>query len=165
MKNNKNLSPFTSHLSPSRGFTLIELLVVIVIISILGSMSAVFYSRFLTQSNVSSVQDKLLGSFRKAQMYAMMSRQAGDWGVHYESSTNKIILFQGSTYGSRNTAFDESTNVASSINFGTFTDVTFSRITGLPKNGIPSNTPTITITGPNNTNKTIIINSQGVASR
>ncbi len=144
----------------NRGFTLIELLLVVIIVLTLGAMSAVFYSRFLTQNNVATIQDKFLGSLRKAQMYSMMSRKSNTlpWGVHYES--NQITLFQGTSYGTRTTALDEKFTVANSIIISGVTDVIFARTTG-----IPSASGTITITGPNSTSKTITLNSQGVASR
>lgn len=141
-----------------KGFTFIELLVVVSIVLTLSVMSSVFYSRFLTQNNVSNVQDQLLSSLRKAQIYAMMERRGGDWGVHYGS--NKIVVFQGSTYAGRNAALDEFFDLAGTITITGFIDIIFTRITGLP-----SSSGIITISGPNNTTKQVIVNSEGVASR
>lgn len=135
----------------SSGVTIIELLIVIFLISTIGLLSASFYSRFLTQNAVENTQNQLVSSFRKAQVYSMMGKQNGTWGVRYGS--NKITL-----YLSGNTAFDENYDVNSNITVTDF-DITFAKITGLP-----SSSPTITISSGGNS-KTIDINSQGVVSR
>jgi prepilin-type N-terminal cleavage/methylation domain-containing protein len=139
------------------GFTLIELLLVISIIIIIGTFSVVFFSRFLTQNAVANTQDQIIGELRKAQLYAIEGKQNGSWGVSFGS--NKITLFQGNSYATRNTAFDETFSVNSNISIAGFTEVDFAKATGLP-----STTGTYTITG-NDTSKQFSINSQGVISR
>lgn len=138
----------------NRGVTIIELLLVVVIISTLGIFSASFYARFLTQNEVGNTVDRLIGSFRKAQVYSMMGKQNGVWGVRHTESPKKITL-----YLSGNSGFDETFSVNSNITISGFTDITFARITGLP-----SITANITISG-GNSSKTIILSSQGVVSR
>lgn len=139
------------------GFTIIELLLVISIITIVGIMSVVFFSRFLTQNAVSNAQDQLIGEIRKAQLYAMMGKQNGNWGVRFGSNT--ITLFQGNSFATRTPAFDEKFSENANISISGFTEVIFTKITGLP-----STTGTYTITG-NNTSKQVVINAQGVVSR
>ena len=141
----------------NRGITIIELLLVVAIISTLGVMSISFYARFLTQNEVGNTVDRLIGSFRKAQVYSMMGKQNGTWGVRYTTSPKKITL-----YLVGNSAFDESYDVNDNITVSGFTDITFARITGLPSGG--SFPLTITISG-GNSSKIIDLNSQGVASR
>ncbi len=139
------------------GFTIIELLLVIAIIISIGTFSVVFFSRFLTQNAVANVQDQFLGEARKAQIYAMMGRQNGNWGVRFGSNT--LTLFQGNSYATRNAAFDETFRVNSNISIAGFTEVVFTKVTGLP-----STTGTYSITS-NDTSKQFVINSQGVVSR
>jgi len=141
----------------SEGFTLIELLLVISIVLIIGTFSVIFFSRFLTQNAVSNTQDQLIGQLRKAQVYAMMGRRNGNWGVRFGSNT--ITLFQGNSYAGRNTAFDETFSQNANISISGFTEIVFTKTTGLP-----NTTGTYTIIG-NDTSKQIIVNSQGVASR
>lgn len=136
-----------------KGVTLIELLLVVVIVSTITILSAPFYSRFLTQNAVGNTVDQLVASLRKAQIYSMMGKQNNTWGVKYSAATKKITL-----YLSGSSAFDEIYSVNNNITVADF-DITFAKITGLP-----STSPTITITG-NNNSKTITINSQGVVSR
>jgi Tfp pilus assembly protein FimT len=139
------------------GFTLIELLVIIVIISTIGTLSAVFFSRFLGQNAVINTQDELLGALRKAQIYSMMGKQNGGWGVAYIS--NKIILFKGDTYLTRNAAYDESISINSNISLSGFSEIDFAK-----KTGYPSTSGTYTIAGATSS-KQITINTFGVVSR
>jgi prepilin-type N-terminal cleavage/methylation domain-containing protein len=144
-------------LKSGTGFTLIELLLVVSIMLIMGTSSVVFFSRFLTQNAVANTQDRLVGQLRKAQIYAMMGKENGSWGVRFESNT--IVLFQGNSYAARNTAFDETFKENSSISISGFSEIIFSKTTG-----IPSVSGTYTITG-NDSSKQVIVNSQGVVSR
>jgi len=139
------------------GFTLIELLLVISIVLIIGTFSVVFFSRFLTQNAVTNTQDQLIGSLRKAQIYAMMGRQNSNWGVRF--GENIIALFSGNSYASRNTAFDETFSQNSNISISNFSEIVFTKVSGLP-----STTGTYTITG-NDSSKQVVVNSQGVISR
>ncbi len=140
-----------------KGFTIIELILVMALFLIIGTLSTAFYSRLYTQSTVTSVTDQLTQSFRKAQSYAMNSKQNGNWGVH--NGTSQMTLFQGNTYAGRNAVFDESFSVNGNITVTGFTDLIFSRLTGTP-----SATVIITIKGNDNT-KIMIINNQGIVSR
>jgi len=145
----------------NRGVTIIELLLVVAIMSTLGILSASFYARFLNQNEVGNTVDRFVGSFRKAQVYSMMGKQNSNWGVHYASNT--ITLYKGSSFGI-DTAFDEEFTVNSNVSVGGFTDLNFTKVTGIPGMGNPSTTATITISAENNS-KTITVNSQGVVSR
>jgi prepilin-type N-terminal cleavage/methylation domain-containing protein len=140
-----------------KGFTLIELLLVVALVGVLGYISIGFYSRFFTQNAVANTTDQLTSELRKAQIYSMMGKQNSSWGVH--KGTNQIILFQGSSYTGRNVAFDEIFSVNQNVSLTGLSDIIFSRMTGTP-----SASPTIVISGNNNT-KTVIVNSQGVVSR
>ncbi len=140
------------------GVTFIELILVVAIILTIGIMSTAFYSRFLTQNSVDNVTDQFAGQLRKAQIYTMMGKQSGGvWGVNY--SSNRITLFQGNSYATRNTALDETFTVNANITVSGITDVTFARLTG-----IPSSSPTITVAG-NNSQNILTVNSMGVVSR
>ena len=139
------------------GYTFIELLVVILLVLLLFSLSTPFYSRFVLQDAVDNTANQLAGSLRKAQMYSMTGKQNGSWGVHYDSFT--ITFFKGSSYATRNSAFDEKYSVNQNISISGFSDVVFSKVTGLP-----STTPTVTISG-GGSSKIISVNTQGIVNR
>lgn len=147
-----------------KGFTIIELLLVIAMISLISALSVSFYARFITQNAVANTQDQLVGDFRKAQIYAMEGKLYSNWGVNFVSST--IVLYQGSSYATRNSALDENFSVNSNISISAMSDVNYARMTGVPTNGGSAvTTLTITITGPNSTTKTVTMNSFGVVSK
>jgi prepilin-type N-terminal cleavage/methylation domain-containing protein len=145
------------HITFQRGFTFLELLIVVAIVGIVSLSSISFYSRFFTQNAVSNTVDQLTSEMRKAQSYAMSGKQNGDWGVRYAS--NQIILFQGSSYATRNAAFDEKFTTNTSVAVSGLSDIIFSRMTGTP-----SASPTITVSGAGSTS-TITVNAQGVVNR
>ena len=134
------------------GLTLIELLLVISIIMILGTFSSVFYSNLLSRNAVSNTAEQLVGQLRKAQIYTMEGKGNDSWGVRIEPS--QIVLFAGST-----SAFDEVFSVNQNISVTGFTQVLFSK-----PSGIPDSTPTITVSGNNNT-ETITVNSEGMINK
>lgn len=140
-----------------KGFTLIEIIVVTAIVLTLSVLSSVFYSRFFLQSSVAMTVDQVVGTLRKAQLNSLASKRADSWSVNY--SGNTLTLFKGTAFATRNPAFDETFKVGTNITISGLTTLSYARATGLP-----SVTPTITISGGGNL-KTISINSQGVVSR
>ncbi|GEM_PF-925088 len=138
------------------GFTLIELLLTVSIIITVSLVATPFYARFFNQNAIDNTADQIVHSLRKAQLYSMMGKQNGPWGVDYRPST--ITLFQGVAFNSRNQVLDEKYTVNSAVTVNNFT-VIFNKVTGLP-----SSTPTISIIQ-GTINKTISVTSQGVINR
>lgn len=139
-----------------RGITLIELLLVMAIVALIGLSSVAFYARFFTQNAVSNTVDQLTSQLHKAQIYAMAGKNESHWGVDYRSNT--ITLYRGNSYATRVIAVDEKFSVPSNITVTTF-DINF-----WPKDGTPSASATITISGGGNS-ETVTVNSQGVVNR
>ena len=139
------------------GFTFIELIFSVGLLFIIFGLTTGFYVRFFSQNAVENTQRQLVASLRKAQIYAMMGRQNSNWGVNI--SAQKITLFQGNAYASRNTIFDEIYALNNNITVAGFTEVVFARVTGLP-----SSTPLVTVSGVNEI-KTVTVNTQGVVSK
>ena len=145
-----NLQP--AYTNKRSGFSFIELLVVIAIVLVLGGISAVFYSRFLTQNAVANTVDQVVGEFRKAQIYAMMGKNNVSWAVSISGHTLTLLATNTS-------AFNETVTLNPSISLSGFSQITYTRMTG-----IPDISPTITISGAGTT-KVLTVNSQGVISR
>lgn len=140
-----------------KGFSFVELILVVALILILAGTTSAFYSNFLTRNAVANTTDQILGQLRKAQMYAMMGKSNGNWGVNFSSQT--ITLYEGSSYPG-NATF-ETISVNNNISVTGFSDINFSKISGKPSTPVPV---TITISG-NNESKTITVNELGVASK
>ncbi|MEI6326752.1 MAG: prepilin-type N-terminal cleavage/methylation domain-containing protein [Candidatus Roizmanbacteria bacterium] len=134
------------------GFTLIELILTMSIVLIIGSISGVFYSRFINQNAVSNISDQITEQMHKAQMYAMMGKNNSSWGV-------KLVGTSLTLFSSSSSAFDETFPVDPPVLVTGLTTVTFAKATGLPDSA-----PTINISGGGN-DKVLVINSQGVINR
>jgi prepilin-type N-terminal cleavage/methylation domain-containing protein len=120
------------------GFSFIELLLVIAIITIIAASSAPFISRLLRQNELEVSSDKVVSTIRKAQFYAMGSKDNAVWGF-CKSGTN-IRLYRGTCAGP---VYNEDFNL-SKVTVSSFSDVSFSGISG--RRGEPSVAVTITIT-------------------
>lgn len=141
----------------NKGLTLIELLIVVAILLIITSLSTGFYSRFLLQNAAANTVDQLTQTLRKAQVYSMMGKRGGQWGVNYINQ--KIIIFQGSTYLNRNPIYDEKIDLNPQVNISGFSEIVFSKTKGLP-----NQTASIRVSA-GNSSKTIAVNQQGVVNR
>ena len=153
----QNFSFLISHFSFPVGFTFIELILVVSMILILGTMTTAFGSRFITQNGVINATDQLVGDFRKAQINAMMGKNQSHWGVNYASNT--ITLYRGNSFAARVAAVDETFSVPAGVNIAGLTEINF-----WPKDGTPSATPGITISG-SGESRTVTVNSQGMVTR
>ena len=87
----------------------------------------------------------------------MTGKQNDSWSVNYSADT--ITLYKGSSFGSRNSEFDEKFSVGSNISLTGLTDITFDRLTGVPNSAV-----SISISAGGN-NKTVTVNSQGAVTR
>lgn len=87
-----------------RGFTLIELLVVIIFSMILFGIVAVFGISSIYIQELDRTVQTIRNELVAARDEAMSGRDGSAWGVAFGTST--AVFFKGSTYGSRDTAFD-----------------------------------------------------------
>lgn len=136
------------------GFTLIELLLVIGIIWILAGVSAPFMSTFLGSKQLTTTTDKIVRTLRKAQNYALSGKGGSVWGVHYESKL--LVLFKGSSYATRDSAFDEKFSLPQTVTVNGWTDIDFQKLRGQP-----SQTLLVTIKMLNE-QQTVTVNAEGM---
>ena len=153
----KKLSALNSPLSTPLGFTFIELILVVSMILILGTMGTAFGARFITQNGVINATDQLVNDFRKAQINSMMGKNQSHWGINYASNT--ITLYRGNSFAARVAAVDETFSVPAGVNIAGLTDINF-----WPKDGTPSATASITISG-SGESRQVSINAQGMVTR
>lgn len=151
LSQNINHQPSQKVRQTKTGFTLVEVLVVSAILGVLSVLSYPFYSRLVLQNAVSDTADKLVSSLRKAESYALASKDGSNWGVQF--SGGNIFLLRESS----GTVFD-TYNVSSNISVSGLDHIIFTKPAGLP-----NSTGTFTVSGGSNT-KSITLNSEGVAS-
>ena len=136
--------------------TLLELLLAVSMLGILAALSipvstALFVRNDLRLAAVSAAQ-----SIRRAQGLSQASDADASWGVSVQPEA--IILFQGSSFASRNTQFDEITPLSSPISMNGLTEVVFDRGTGTPQS-----TGTLTMSNANETTA-MTLNAKGMVS-
>lgn len=135
------------------GFTLIEVLLSITLIGIISGIGAIVYQQLQNRNDLDIAVGSVASSFRRAQALSQAIEGDTTWGVRI--NTGSIVLFQGASYATRVTSFDEVTNISSAIVGSGFVEVVFSKLTGLPQtNGV------LTFTNSNDS-RTITLNAQG----
>ena len=146
MKSKKVLT-FTSE--ARKGLTLIELLLVIAIVAILAAASSPFVSRFVLQINLDTTVDKIVGSMRKAQTYAMSGKEGVPWGV---CISNGDVRMYGDSCATP--LIKEDIDVPQSISVSGISDTAFNR------RGEPDDPITVTVSSTIES-RAIIINRAG----
>jgi len=124
-----------------KGFSLIEILVVLGILAILGLISVSFFVFLQKESRLSNVSEEIISVLKVAQSKTLSSQEDSQYGVYFNTavSPHQYILFKGSSYPSRDTAFDEIHLVPDiteffQINTGGNNEIVFDRLTGSTEN-------------------------------
>lgn len=138
------------------------------VLAVLGIIISVVIPQFskIRENQVlkSGVQD-ILSSIDKARSQTLASLNSSEYGVHFEA--DKIIIFKGTDFSTRDTAKDETINIItpaiiSNVTLNLVSDVDgemyFNRLSGSP-----SKTGTITVST-TNYSKIITIYATGVVS-
>ncbi len=112
------------------GFTLLEVLLSISIVGILtGIMSPVVY-QLKKENDLNVAAESSLTLLRRAYFLARASTNNESWGVY--SQTGSVTLFQGATYATRDTSYDEIFSIAGHISLTGVTEEVFSKFSGAP---------------------------------
>jgi prepilin-type N-terminal cleavage/methylation domain-containing protein len=137
------------------GFTLIEVLLSVTLIGMLVALSLPVYETFVRRNDLDLTTQSIASMLRRAETYARAVSGDSVWSVEIQSST--ATLFQGTNFASRNTAFDETTTIPSSITPGGLSEIQFTKLSAAP-----NATGTITLTSTANSTRTIAINAKGM---
>lgn len=139
------------------GFTLIELLVVIGILSVILVSGFSLYKVWQNRSSVSDAESIVLSALRESSSMANLGSNDSQWGVKYLS--NKLVVFSGSDYVSRNTTQDKFFELPAGVSLLGLDELIFEKFTGLPQS-----TSSIVINYGEETSQ-ISVSEQGVFSR
>ena len=148
-----------------KGITIIELLVVLAVLGIIFSIVIPQFSKMRENQVLKNGVQDILSSFDKARSQTLASLNSSEYGVHFEA--DKIIIFKGIDFFTRDTAKDETINIItpatiSNVELGDGSPISgnmyFNRLFGKP-----STTGTITISTTNYSKK-ITIWATGVVS-
>jgi prepilin-type N-terminal cleavage/methylation domain-containing protein len=116
------------------GFTLIEILLVVVLISIITAFSVPVFSSLVGSTELNDSVDKLVHASRRAQLLSETMKEDLSWGIFVD--TDKIVVFGGDDYATRNSSFDEAYFFAEQINVSGDTEFVFEKLTGFPDSSV-----------------------------
>lgn len=136
-----------------RGFTLIEVMLAAGAISLLAGIALPVFRLSVQGADLSLTALTVGQVIRRAQALSMAGESDAQWGVHMTSGS--AMLFQGSSYATRNAAFDETTTFSASVTATGLGDVVFNKVFGEP-----DATGTITLQAEGE-NRGISINNKG----
>jgi prepilin-type N-terminal cleavage/methylation domain-containing protein len=142
-------------MSDQRGFSLVEMLLSVSIITLLGGLSLPLYAGFVNRNDLDLTAQNLASAMRRAQSFARAAKNDSGWGV--EVTTGAIVIFKGTSYAGRDTAFDETTVMPDDITPSGMTAITFAELTATP-----STNGTATLTSNTNSIRTVTINAKGM---
>jgi len=144
---------------PNKGFSLLELLVVIAILSVVAAFTIPFLQSSQTSSQLDADQASVITIIRRAHQQAVSGYQDDAWGIYFDNDQDRIILFKGQSYNSRDTSFDYQYDLAS------LTELTTSfgqEIYFESRSGMPSAEGDIIIANNNQQTRTITIQANGL---
>jgi prepilin-type N-terminal cleavage/methylation domain-containing protein len=141
--------------SKQRGFTLVEMLLSVSIITLLVGMSVPIYATFVGRNDLEVTRQGIVESLRRAQTYARAVEGDSAWGVAVVSG--KAVVFKGTSYATRDAAFDENIIINNTITTSGLSEVVFTKLSGTP-----GTTGTTTLTqATTNDSRTVSINAKG----
>lgn len=116
-----------------QGVTFIEIILSVAVIAVIAASAQPFLSGFLLRNNMTSVQDSVISTLRKAQQYSMDGKDNASWGACRNTAGTLIRLYRGGTCNAPTVS--ENFSVPSNITVSAF-DVTFSKLRGEPSSAI-----------------------------
>jgi len=140
----------------SKGVSFIEVLMVIAIISILASAGVGGYLAFKKGTEIDLNSQQVANLIRNSQGKAKAMKNDNAWGIDISSS--RALIFKGTNFSSRDSAFDEITNLKGLTGASGKTQIIFDKLTGLPDSA-----GTLALSN-GETTKNIQINAEGLVS-
>jgi len=138
----------------SNGYTLIELMLVIAIIAVITTVGLPIYAALQNSNGLDVTVNTLVQDLYQAQIFSRYEIDNSAWGVAIVGQT--ITFYAGSSYVSRNTAYDNVFTMPVTIRTSGLSEVDFSKLNGLPATNGTFSLATSGIT------RTVIINSVGM---
>lgn len=148
-----------------RGFTLMEVLIVLTIIVITIVGSTALYKSLQTSGQLNEQTSAIIQALRTAQFRALEGIGDTSHGVYFDNNAqgdDRLIVYQGDSYASRNPASDSievfPSSVSLTLSLSTSTpEIIFARQTGIPS---ASGTVILTLTG--HGSRSIVVNRLGM---
>lgn len=130
------------------GFALLEVVLVVGIIGIIGSMSVPLYRDYQIRNDLNLATEQVTQGVARARLLSQSAQDDSGWGFYIPSGT----LYKGDSYAERDQGYDESYPMPSTIMVTGLTEVSYSKV-----GGIPSSTGAINLIALNQEQRTIFI--------
>ncbi|MCA9364673.1 MAG: type II secretion system protein [Candidatus Moranbacteria bacterium] len=137
-----------------RGFTLLEVLLVIAMIVAVSFVGAPLFQSFQVRNDLALSASAASSMLRRAQVLSYSGANDESWGVSFQSGS--IVLFQGSSYATRDASFDDVYDLSETIVPSGVSEIVFDRLSGRPQS-----TGTIILTIPSGENVSLSVNGWG----
>ena len=131
------------------------MLLSVAIIAVLAGIGAPIYQSFQNRNDLDIAAQTLVQGARRAQVLAQAVDGDSSWGVYVATST--VVIFQGDSYATRSSSFDEVLPISGSILVSGASDYVFSKL-----EGIVASNATTTFTSVNNEVRAVGITSKGL---
>ena len=137
------------------GFTLVEVMLSVALLGAVTSLTAPVWLSMQSRNSLDIAATHIVHSLRRAG--ALSRAVAGDssWGVAIDAE--RLTLFRGATYASRDIAFDETFDFDWGVVSTGLSEVVLEKVTGRP-----STTGTITLSTSSHDTRIITINDQAM---
>lgn len=142
-------SSFTQPHGAGAGFTLIELLITIGITVILLAAALPIFSNLQLSAQVNEASSQLVQNLRFSRSSSVSRVNNSSHGIYFDinpAGQDRYIVFQGSSYSVRNTAYDRVTNLDNSLTLSVALTSGVQEVVFSSAFGMPSATGTMTIT-------------------
>lgn len=148
--------------NPKTGFTLVELLIGVVMLAMVFAVGLPYYNSIYLDQNFNNSLVEITDALRQTQNRARFGYHDSAWGIYFDTINNKYLIFKGSSYASRDVAYDQAEFLPSNIFFSNIdfsggTEAVFSQPNGdlaADANSLRVNT--------NSRSKVIAINKMGM---
>ncbi len=149
-----------------KGFSYIEVLITIGVLGIIFVGSIPIFKSFQKNSDLEIDTGKIVSKLRLAQKKTVSSVGESQWGVYLDAIAvpGEIILFKGSSFATRDSAYDETSKLLDTVQFdsvdifGGGTEVVFERLTGMTSQ---AGTTTIVLLSDASKTSSIFIDNSG----
>lgn len=141
-------------LAPLKGFTLMELMIVLVFGLILYQLTVVFGMTSLTIQEMDRTTQTARSELALARNRAISGKNNSSWGVQF--ATSSVIQFQGSSYATRNAAYDLASPLSGNMVVGGTREFVFTSPYGKP---VQAGTVTFSMGG---RTRSILVNMYGM---
>lgn len=111
-------------------FTFVEVIIALGILAVIFGLGLPITLDAYLNQQLNTERDNLVTVLRKAQTQAFSNKNQAPHGVYIAS--DKYIIFEGDSFGSRQSILDEEFSKSPLINIGGLEEIVFSQITANP---------------------------------